>query len=310
MQKEISRKKFIAAIPFLALLPSMAGTINRKEFTKICFSTIGCPDWTFDQILSFADANGYHGIEVRGILRQLYLTQVPEFSGAEQISTTLQKMKDHQLTFVDLGSSAALHFPEGVERNQNLGEAKNFIDLAQKLKCPYVRVFPNQLPKERSKLESMKLIISGLRELGDYAANKNVTVLLESHGELVYKKDLLTVMQGARHPHVGLVWDICNMWAATKETPEEVYAVLKPYIHHTHIKDLEIVKGEEKYVLLGKGIVPIFKAIEILYRNHYTGYYSFEWEKLWHPEILEPQVALTDFPLAMEGEFIKLKKSL
>ena len=72
-----------------------------------------------------------------------------------------------------------------------------------------------------------------------------------------------------------------------KEPPEEVYAVLKPYIRHVHIKDLKIVDGKQQYVLLGTGIVPIFQAIDLLYANQYPGYYSFEWEKLWHPEILE-----------------------
>ena len=28
---------------------------------------------------------------------------------------------------------------------------------------------------------------------------------------------------------------------------------------------------------------------------NYDGYVSFEWEKYWHPEIEEPEVALPDF---------------
>ena len=307
MTNRISRKHFIASIPLLSALPGILSKQNKETFKKLSFSTLGCPDWTFDQILAFADANGYSGLEVRGILRQMNLNLVPEFSNPEQISLSLQKMKEHGLVFVDLGSSAALHFSEGIERNRNLGEAKNFIDLASKLNCPFIRVFPNQIPKDRDKQESLRLIIEGLKELGDYASAKKVTVLLESHGELIYKKDLLAVMQGAAHPHVGLVWDICNMWIATKEPPEDVYRLLKPYIRHTHIKDLEMVDGKEKYVLLGKGIVPIFPAIDLLYRNHYPGYYSFEWEKLWHPEILEPEIALADYPLAMQAESLKLK---
>jgi sugar phosphate isomerase/epimerase len=127
--------------------------------------------------------------------------------------------------------------------------------------------------------------------------------LLESHGELIYKKDLLAVMEGAGKPNVGLVWDVCNMWTVTKEPPDQVYADLKPYIRHTHIKDLKIVDGKEEYVLLGTGIVPIFNAIDLLYKNNYPGYYSFEWEKLWHPEILDPQIALANYPVAMRKNF-------
>ncbi len=303
----LSRKKFIASIPFFAALPEISRSLNSQVPKKLSFSTLGCPDWSFDKIIDFARDNHYTGIEVRGILREMDLTKVPEFSSPDAITLTLNKMKDRGLFFVDLGSSAAMHFPAGEERTKSLDEAKRFIDLADKLYCPYIRVFPNQLPKDRDRDESLKLIIQGLRELGEYASKTNVSVLLESHGELIYTKDLLTVMEGAKHPHVGMVWDICNMWLATRESPEEVYAVLKPYIRHTHIKDLKIVNGKEEYVLLGTGIVPIFQAIDLLYRNAYPGYYSFEWEKLWHPEILDPKIALANYPVAMKKHFEKLK---
>jgi sugar phosphate isomerase/epimerase len=304
---QISRKKFLATIPFLAAMPGIIPSNKAAVPKKLSFSTLGCPDWSFDKIIDFARDHAYSGIEVRGILREMDLQKVPEFSSPEAITVTLNKMKDRGLFFVDLGSSAAMHLSAGEERNKNLDEAKRFIDLADKLYCPYIRVFPNQLPKERDRNESLKLIIEGLRELGEYASRTNVSVLLESHGELIYKKDLLTVMEGAAQPHVGLVWDICNMWIATKETPEEVYADLKPYIRHTHIKDLKIIDGKEEYVLLGTGIVPIFQAIDLLYKNNYPGYYSFEWEKLWHPEILDPKIALADYPVAMKKHFEKLK---
>jgi sugar phosphate isomerase/epimerase len=300
--KLVSRKKFLLSGLSLVALPSLF-SVKKEISLKLSFSTLGCPDWSFDKIIDFARDNQYSGIEVRGILHQMDLPPVPEFSNSEAINTSMKKMNDRGLKFVDLGSSCALHFPKGEERTKNLDEGKRFIDLAAKLNCPYIRVFPNQIPKDRDREETLNLIIDGLKELGAYASKTNVTVLLESHGELIYKKDLLFVMEGAASQHVGLVWDVCNMWIVTKEPPEEVYASLKPYIRHTHIKDLKIEYGKEEYVLLGTGIVPIFQAIDLLYKNNYPGYYSFEWEKLWHPEILDPQIALADYPLAIKKHF-------
>jgi sugar phosphate isomerase/epimerase len=300
--KLVSRKQFLLSGLGVLTLPSFLSVLKENSL-KLSFSTLGCPDWSFDKIIEFARDNQYSGIEVRGVLRQMDLPLVPEFSNSETIMTTMKKMNDHGLKFVDLGSSCALHYPKGEERTKNLDEGKRFIDLAAKLNCPYVRVFPNQIPRDRDRQDTLNLIIEGLKELGSHASGTNVSVLLESHGELIYKKDLLFVMEGAASPHVGLVWDICNMWIVTKESPEEVYAYLKPYIKHTHIKDLKIENGKEEYVLLGTGIVPIFQAIDLLYKNNYPGYYSFEWEKLWHPEIPEPQIALADYPKAMKKHF-------
>ena len=304
MKKSSNRREFLklgGGLLGIGLtgLPASA----KKKMPPLSFSTLGCPDWTFGEIVSFAAANAYQGIEVRGILRQLDLTKCPEFSNAESITATRQLIDSKGLRIVDLGSSAQMHHADPMERQQNLEDAKRFIDLAEKLNCPYVRVFPNNLPKDQDRNATIELIIKGLLELGDYARNTHVSVLLESHGELVYSSDLKKIMEAAAHEHVGLIWDIYNMWSVTKEPPGQVYESLKKYIRHTHIKDGKTINGKEQFTLLGQGESPIFDAIDILSTNGYKGYYSFEWEKLWHPEIIAPEIALADYPLAMKRHF-------
>jgi predicted xylose isomerase-like sugar epimerase len=50
-----------------------------------------------------------------------------------------------------------------------------------------------------------------------------------------------------------------------------------------------------KYVLTGRGDVPVRKQVEVLAATGYTGCYTFEWEKAWHPELEEPEIAFADF---------------
>jgi len=57
-------------------------------------------------------------------------------------------------------------------------------------------------------------------------------------------------------------------------------------------------------VLLGQGEVPIFTAIDALRNGGYKGYYSFEWEKLWHPEIGASDVAIADYAKVMKAHFV------
>jgi len=217
-------------------------------------------------------------------------------------------VQEKKIKIVDLGSSAAMHHADAAERKKNLDEAKNFIQLAQQLNCPYVRVFPNNFTKEQERNETIDLIVKGLLELGNYAKETGVTVLMETHGDLVQSADIEKIMQLARHPNVGLVWDVVNMWSVTKEPPAQVYAKLKKYIHHTHIKDLKFIDGKEQYALLGRGDTPIMEAIDILAKDGYKGHYSFEWEKLWNPEIEEPEVALADFANVMKRHFKTVSK--
>jgi sugar phosphate isomerase/epimerase len=271
----------------------------------LSFSTLGCPDWSLIKIVDFAATNGYDGIEIRGIQRELDLTRCPAFDSEGHRKVSRRLVEDKGLRIVDLGSSAELHHPGGAERRKNLDEAKRFIDLAQQLGSPYIRVFPNLLPKDQDRNVTMELMAKGLTELGSYASGSGVGILLESHGDLSATGDIERVMQAAVHPQVGMVWDIVNMWSVTREGPAQVYERLKPYIRHTHIKDLRFMDGKERYTLLGKGEAPVFEGIDALFKGGYTGYYSFEWEKLWHPEIEEPEVALGDYPKVIKGHFSK-----
>jgi len=100
-----------------------------------------------------------------------------------------------------------------------------------------------------------------------------------------------------------LVWDVVNMWSVTKESPLNVYTQLKPYIKHTHIKDAKMVDNKPQYVLLGKGDTPILQAVDLLYKDGFKGFYSFEWEKLWHPDIADPELALADYSRLMRARF-------
>ena len=299
-----SRKQFIqnSAILFAAAMSGSAFTLQKNK-PLLAFSTLGCPDWSFQQIVDFAAANGYSGLEVRGIKRQMDLTKCDEFSSPEKIKATLSLMAENNLKFINLGASANMHFHEGPEKEKSITEAKSFIDLAQKINCPYVRVFPNKFPKDRTKDQTIQTVAENLLTLGKYAKERNVIVLLETHGDFSGSDDILKVMKAASHPNIALVWDISNMWTITKESPQEVYKKLKKYIVHTHIKDAKLNGDKLQYSFLGQGDVPIFEAIDLLYKDGYKGYYSFEWEKLWHPEIAEPEIAISHYAKAMKKHF-------
>jgi sugar phosphate isomerase/epimerase len=299
-----TRRKFLHT-SLLASASFATSSFNlKKHKSLLAFSTLGCPDWDFKKITDFAVQNGYSGIELRGIQRQMDLPKCKEFSN-ENISGTVRLMKDKNLRFVDLGSSANMYFADAATRQKNLDEGRRFIDLAQQIDCPYVRVFPNVFPKEQDKNLTMDLVSKGLLELADHAKGSNVKVLMETHGDAVKSDDIEKIMQAAQDKHVGLVWDVTNMWTITKEPPAEVYTKLKRYIYHTHIKDAKLIDGKVQYTFMGQGEVPIFEAIDALSNGGYKGYYSFEWEKLWHPEIEEPELAFADYAKVMTGHFNK-----
>ena len=267
---------------------------ENKKSEKLAFSTLGCPDWSLKKIVDCSVENGYKGFEIRGLAGEMDLPKCPEFNKTN-LPASLRLIKDNDIKIINLGSSVNLHFAQEDKRKSNLDDAKRFIDLAEQLECPFVRVFPDDLPPDQTVEQTLDLIISGLITLGEYAKGSNVSILLESHGKVVYKDMLLKIMAGANHPKVGLIWDFFNMWVVTKESPKEVFDTLGKFIKHVHIKDANMVDGKPAYCLIGQGVAPLREAMDSLKRSNYKGYYSFEWEKKWHPEIQDPEIAFPHF---------------
>jgi sugar phosphate isomerase/epimerase len=277
----------LAGLP--AALHAAAGRL------PIGFSTLGCPSWDWLKILDFAQQNGFAAVELRGLQGTMDLPSRPEF-GAARLEQSKKEIADRGLQISCVSSSANLH-PAGQQHAEQLADARRFIDLASQLGAPYVRVFGNKLTGPRA--PALEHIAASLRELGDYAGPKNVTVLLESHGDFTDAPTLREILETAGSSHVGLLWDAHNTYVDGKEDPAVSVSQLGRYIRHTHLKDSRMEGAEAHYVLTGRGAVPVKRQVELLVEAGYAGYYSFEWEKAWHPEIEEPEVAIADFARVM-----------
>jgi sugar phosphate isomerase/epimerase len=295
--KTINRRRFIksSSLAMAGIVIINSAFTNKKIKPHLSFSTLGCPKWSLPEIINFAADNKYDGIEIRGISGELDITKCPDFSSVEKISSTRKKIEDKKLKIICLGSSAQLHHMDKEKRKNNLDEAKKYIDLAQKLNCPYVRVFPDTIPKGQEYDATIDLITRGLIDLAGYAKGSKVSVLLESHGDITGTDSLLHIMENSKSPNAGMIWDVCNMWSAKKESPALVYEKLKKYIKHTHIIDIKYIGNKYRCVLLGHGEAPIAEAVKALEKGNYDGYYSLEWEKFWDPDIEGPEIAFPQF---------------
>ncbi len=258
------------------------------------FSTLGCPTWPWSEILDFAAEHQFASIELRGILENMDLTKVPELA-PDRLGEAKRQLAAHGLVVSCLGASAQMHDMDPVKHAAQLDEARRFIDLAQALGAPYVRVFGNEYVKDVPRDEMLAHIAGALHALGDYAKPKNVTVVIESHGDFTDSPALLEILQKADSSNVALLWDAHHTFVSGKEEPEDTVRQLGRYIRHVHLKDSVPAGNDRRYVLTGTGQVPVKRQIEALVKLGYRGYYNFEWEKRWHPEIEAPEVAFAQY---------------
>ena len=283
---ELTRRDFLAAGAATALMPGLSFASDNR--LPLAFSTLGCPGWEWKKVLDYAQGNGFAAIELRGIMGQMDLPSRPEFSPS-QIAESKRQVADHGLKISDLGCSSEMHVQEPTERAKQLADARRFIDLASALEVPYVRVFGNQIRGPRE--EVLARVVDGLHQLGEYGGPKGVTVILESHGEFVDSPTLKEVLTRTDSNYVALLWDAHHTFVEGHEEPEYTVAQLGRWIRHTHLKDSVQTGKERQYVLPGSGTVPMERQVMALRRMGYKGYYCFEWEKVWHPDIQEPEAA-------------------
>lgn len=287
----LTRRRFLqaSAVALGALRSDLHATSPRL---MVGFSTLGCPSWEWAKILDFAKAHDFSAFELRGLLGTMDLPTRPEFQ-PDRIAQSKRDVASRNLKIACVSSSAELHHADPEKRQQQIAVAKRFVDLAASLGAPNVRVFGNKIEGPREQV--LARVASGLSELGTYSAGRGVTVLIESHGDFTDSPTLNEILTRADSPSVGLLWDAHHTFVSGKEDPQFTVEKLGRYIRHTHLKD-SVPAGEgRRYVLTGRGEVPVRKQIEVLAATEYTGCYTFEWEKVWHPELEEPEIAFADF---------------
>lgn len=303
-----TRRSFLGALAAGAVSSAFAWESPARQL-PIAFSTLGCPAWDLTKILDFAAANGFAAIELRGLQGNLDLPSHPVFS-PEHIEATRRAIAAHKMRIACVSSSTDTGESDPEKRKKGLADARRFIDLAQTLQAPYVRVFGKSEDSDHPTMPSTdlkKLVIAGLHELGTYAGSRDVTVLIESHDDFTSAAVLKELLERADSPHVGLLWDAFHTFATSNESPEVTVSALKPWIHHIHLKDAVGAGPNRRYVLTGHGNIPVRRQIEVLHHAGYKGYYCFEWEKVWHPELEDPEIAIADYARFMREHFTNLK---
>jgi sugar phosphate isomerase/epimerase len=255
---------------------------------RVAFSTLAFADATLALAASLGRSWGYSGIELRLIDGELIDPAMPA-ADRTQVKRTLTASG---LPVVAVDSSIRL-------TDDDPGpELARFLELASDWEAPLVRVFGGALAAGQT--ERQKQLGAAARVLESsvpLAERLGVAVGVETHdafsassvvAELLALVDPAAVDSGA----VGAVWDSHHPHRMG-ERPDQVYANLGSRILLAQVKDARRkADGDWQLVLLGEGEVPVRDMLGLLAAGGYPHWISVEWEKRWHPEIEEPEVAL------------------
>ena len=108
---------------------------------------------------------------------------------------------------------------------------RGYIDAARGLGCPLVRVLDAEPRKGHSLAATGVVLGDWLAPLGDYAAERGVTLVVENAITFRTARDLWGVLDRIQHPAVACCWDVLSA-ARAGESPYTAAAVLNSRIRH------------------------------------------------------------------------------
>lgn len=264
---------------------------------KLASSTLGCPDWSFDEVMDRYREYGIRGVEIRGIDGEMEALKMERFF-PENVEKTVAAMKAHGLCFVGFGTSVCLHAMEN--REELVKYISDTAEVCSLAGIPAIRVFGDELPEADGAARELAIarIIGNLSAVCEAAAQKGVMINLEIHGTVNSIRNLTPILEGVRHiRNFGILWDVEHSDKTTGDDFQTFYELIRPYLRHVHFKDYRRVTDAGHWVLceIGEGDIPLAEIVKTLQKDGYDGYISLEWEKKWHPELSDPELSFPRF---------------
>ncbi|PZE22123.1 sugar phosphate isomerase/epimerase family protein [Paenibacillus xerothermodurans] len=262
---------------------------------KLSFTTLGCPEWDLETIIARAKEYGFDGIDFRGYLGQMNIYKLPQFS--TDVHSTIQRIKEAGLEVTCFSSSIKL-FATEPEHAKFVDEFRAYAGLCKLFGTRYIRVFGGKIG-DTDRAEATRIVVRHLQELSDVAGEHGVKLLIETHDDWTDCRVVRDVLERANRREAAALWDTHHPYRTLGEQPATTWEVLGDWIEYTHWKDSFTRKPEDgggfQYCPMGQGDIPLQQIYELLRDNNYSGFFTLEWEKKWHPEIEEPELAFPHF---------------
>jgi sugar phosphate isomerase/epimerase len=262
---------------------------------KLAFSTISCPSYDAARMCRAALDYGYDAVELYALEGQRLTVELL----AQRLPELRQTFQRHAVPICSLNSWGQFSMADPAARAAMEQQVTRAVELAAELGSPQVKTFGGNLPPGVPAEQVFDYVAEHIGRVARRAESLGVRLLLETHDGFSPAAHVEAILKRVPSPAFAALWDVHHPFRMG-ETPEQVDAVLGHRVAHVHVKDcVRAAPGEDKweYVLLGEGeLAPhVRQAMALLARRGFAGYVSVDWEKQWHPEIAEPEVALPHY---------------
>ena len=204
---------------------------------------------------------------------------------ANPTSEFLLELKRHAfMRGIDVSGTAVgntFTLEKGEKRDQEIAGVKTWIDRAQILGAPHIRVFAGSA-NGLSRADAKRLCIAALEECCEYAGRKGIFLGLENHGGIVAEADeVLDIVKSVKSSWLGINLDTGNF---RTENPYGDIAQCAPYAVNVQLKSELNPRGGARQR------ADFAKMVRILREANYQGYVALEYEASEDPWTAVPEL--------------------
>ncbi len=240
----VSRREFLAgsgAAAAASLLgpgpapgQAVGGTPAAPRFRLGIVTYNIAANWDLPTLLRICRTVGLSPVELRTGHRH---GVEPTLSG-DQRRQVREQFADAGIDIWGCGTTCEFHSPDPPVVRQNIETCRQFIRLVADIGGRGVKVRPNRLPPGVPVERTLEQIGRSLAECGRAAADANVEIWLEVHGEgTAHPPHIRTIMRACDHPRVGVTWN-SNPTDVTDGSVTPAFRMLRPWIKSCHINEL------------------------------------------------------------------------
>lgn len=221
-----------------------------------------CQEWELKRILETAENTGYHGVELLMDYKQKHGFEWD--TPKDQWEALKSEVDASKVVISSLTSCQNFHSELASDRQETVRRVTSVIDMAEYMNCKHVRVLGDRYNDE-NRDDVVSYVTDGLKVLGDYAGDKDITVSMEMHGSFTDPDSAMEVIEAVNLPNVGFVFN-SQFRGCEGGSIEPLFSRIAPHITAVHTHKVESPETFELYR----------QMFEWLKRIGFTGYISNE----------------------------------
>ena len=272
MRKRRYVLKTLATLPFLAIAPSLfARTIEEDCFrlkTSLNAFSFNGPlskgNINLFQVIDYCVEQNFDAIDITGY----YFPEYPKVPSDEYIFAIKKKAQDLGLEISGTGVRNDFTSPDKAKRNEHIQVVKNWIEVAQKLGAPVIRIFAGGgIPDGYTWEQTAGWMIEDFKECLAHGKKHGVVVAVQNHNDFIRTPEHVhDLFEKVDDPWFGLIMDTGGY--RNGNTYDDIAETIK-YAVNWQIKEKIFVKGIEMDT-------DIEKLMSVIKKSCYKGYIPIE----------------------------------